>query len=240
MNDFNEDTELIDRYLQGQLSEVEKKLLDDRLKTDEDFKRELIEAQIVKDIVLAAERKNILDKIIAAQASSIQKNKQRFLSFTPQVWAAAASVIFALSIGLYYFIQSNKYEKVFDAYYQPYDELAFPVSRGASEEEMTLASATELYHQKRYQESINQIADVVKKDESLYFLIGLDYLGLKQYNKANDAFTNVSDEFLKADELHWYKALTLTALKKNEEVKVELEKIRSSNFQKQNLIRDLP
>jgi len=215
----------MNRLTEGEREEVAK-----RMEKDEAFRKRVDEVRAVKQLVLAHERKNIWAKLQKEEQSFQSQPGGRQAFFIPRIAYYAAAALVVVAIGVTWFMNQQDDSKLFTAYYKPYEELKFQRSRGGGNLEAAVLQAVELYHEQKYQEVISSLEKLDPKDDRVYFVMGLAYLGEKNFENALENFNQVSEDFDQADVFHWYKALTLIALGKNDDAKVSLDKIDSRIF----------
>ncbi len=223
------DTDLIDRHFTGRATDSEQQEIKKRMETDSSFREKYRDTERVKQLVLAHERQQVWKKLAAEEkqfqaSGSAGSSVPRFVYY-----AAAALVVVAMGIS-WYWLKPDANSQLVAEYYQPYDELGFPKSRGGGELEAAVQQAVELYHEKRYDEVIQLLTDLDGKDDRAFFVLGLAQIGQGQYERALENFNQVSPQFDQPDVYHWYKGLVLLQLGKVEECKTELSKIESDRF----------
>ena len=223
------DTDLIDRHFTGRATDSEQQEIKKRMETDSSFREKYRDTERVKQLVLAHERQQVWKKL-ASEEKQFQAGGHAG-SRVPRFvyYAAAALVVVAMGIS-WYWLKPDANSQLVAEYYQPYDELGFPKSRGGGELEAAVQQAVELYHEKRYDEVIQLLTDLDGKDDRAFFVLGLAQIGQGQYERALENFNQVSEQFDQPDVYHWYKGLVLLQLGKVEECKRELAKIESDRF----------
>lgn len=229
------DTDLIDRHLTGRATDSEQQEIKKRMETDPSFREKYRDTERVKQLVVAHERQQVWKKL-AAEEKQFQASGRAGSSAPRFVYyAAAALVVVAMGIS-WYWLKPDANSQLMAEYYQPYDELSFPKSRGGGELEAAVQQAVELYHEKRYDEVIQLLTDLDGKDDRAYFVLGLAQIGAGQYERALANFNQVSEQFDQPDVYHWYKGLVLLQLGKVEECKTEIRKIKTQKFPTKSIL----
>lgn len=232
------DMDLIDRYLLGQLGDDELRQVESRMQREPEFLQQVEEARKIQQLVVATERAKLWQQLGGEEAKH-KTGKQRFLSFSPTVWAAAASMLLFVAVGGYWWTQQNKYKQLYLAYYKPYDDLHFPKARGGTEADMALPTAAEQYKEKKYAQCINTLEPLSEKDDRVFFVLGLAYAQQEEFEKALENFDRVTADFDLLDELRWYKALVFVAMKKPERAKELLVNIKQRKPMVEELLKQL-
>lgn len=232
------DMDLIDRYLFGQLTDEDLQQFEKRMQQEPDFLQQVGDTKKIQQVVLITERTKLWQQLTIEEAKH-KTGKQRFLSFTPTVWAAAASILLFVAVGGYWWSQQNKYREIYITYYKPYEELSFPKARGGTEADMALPLAAAQYRERKYTECIGTLEPLTEKDNRVYFVLGLAYAQQEEFEKALGSFDQVTDDFYLNDEVRWYKALAFLALKKPEKAKVLLGKITQRKPEIEELMKRL-
>lgn len=238
MDEFLPDMDLIDRYLLGQLGDEELRQVESRMQREPEFLQQVEDARKIQQLVVATERAKLWQQLAEEEAKN-KTGKHRFLSFSPTVWAAAASLLLMVALGGYWWSQQNKYKEIYLAYYKPYEELSFPKARGGTEADMALPIATEQYKEKKYTKCIDTLEPLSEKDDRVYFVLGLAYAQQEDFEKALENFDRVTDDFDLLDELRWYKALVFVAMKKPERAKELLVNIKQRKPMVEELLKQL-
>ena len=234
MDEHLNDMDLIDRMLLRQLTPEEQREVEERIKRDPEFAKEVEDAKSVVQVVMAGERERLWKQL--SNENSANDTKQRFLNFSPTVWAVAAAILVGVMIGGYWWNGQSNYQELYDAYYAPYGELSFPRSRGASDSEKLLQEAADLYQEKKYDESIKLLTALEEKDDRHYFVLGLALMQQKEFEKALDNFGHISGDFEFIDEVRWYQGLIFLAMNEPEKAKETLLEIKSKKPRIDSLI----
>jgi len=108
----DKDTELIEKYLAGNLTEYEKQIFDKKIKTNNDFLEEVIfrkNLRVASEQIVTAEFKDRINKIHSANTVNMKKSKK--LYFFGALAAAAAAVALLLYFVGNPFFQQNEIDK---------------------------------------------------------------------------------------------------------------------------------
>lgn len=208
----NEDIILIDRYIDGELSEEEKTILFERQK-DLYFKEEFdIRSGAAEAIHTLAEVR--LRGELKSQLRNIDLSEQsgRYNLF---YWVAAAVTLIFMVIWV--FPGTETPESLFQAYYKPY-----PANIHTRGDAPAVISAFEAYEKGKFEEASDLIKSAIAtQDESassahLELLLGNCYLNTNNYPLAEETFGRLqpNDDLMVRDHAEWF--LALTYLKKGQ------------------------
>ncbi|MBG47282.1 MAG: hypothetical protein CML05_03220 [Pseudozobellia sp.] len=216
---------LLYQYFSNQLTSEEQEAFDELLKNDREFKEQYdFEKNLQK--VIQEEKSTELKEKLQLFESEIKDEKvvqlepeSRFSVY--RKWMVAASI--ALLIGLGYLgynsFSGPNYNQLYEDNFQNYPNTVFEISRGESVESIE-RNAFSQYELDNYAEAIANFEKIPLADRNGYidFYMGMSYLNLKQYNKAQEFLKKAaeSETQLKA-EAYWY--LAMVALKTKDKQK---------------------
>ena len=200
--------EHIERYFNNLLSEAEKLKFENKLASDNDFKK-VVEAYAViynsLDEIKAEELLNRLRKVESSIEGEIEQQQGIPLYFR---WAAV--FIFLVSVSLWFYLGIAPSEKaLFLAYYEPYPNVEDPVSRSGE----NTAEVWKLYEAQDYTAAyvlFQSNLEINPNDNASRFYAGICALELNTLDSAEGAFStivsNKDPRFF--EQAQWYLALT--------------------------------
>lgn len=210
--------ELIQAYVSNKLGKEEKAEFDRLFENDPEFRKEVEFHKDLKAVFADLERKRIKTKLQNFE-SELKTGSQK--SYAP--WLVAASILVLVGIGiLTMFNNPANSDQLYMAYFEPYENVVQPITRGQSIESMK----TEVfisYEKKAYKKAAAGFQQLYETTgESYYLLYQANALMadgqpqkavplLKQHLAAKDAF---------AEKSRWY--LALAYLKTNETKKAKI------------------
>ncbi len=223
-----DDDILIDNYLRGQLSDQEIVAFELKLKSDDEFRKnvELERAlwvsqnesdwsfanpnnEEVKAYKKLLEEPGIqsLKKSLGQINTTLKKDsKSTVKNWVYYMVAASIAIFFCLNI---FFNQNSSNQELVDDFLSASDLPSF-TSRGASETE-DLILAQEFFEKENFKDALDifiPILDSGIKDASVYLYTGISQMKLKQYGKAETTFDAlIASDLLDAQKGYWYKAL---------------------------------
>ncbi len=225
-----ENTELIERYFEGQLSSAERQAFEERVAHEESFSEEVTLQRNIRESLRAVGRARMLSQLemVESRMSEYHPPTQviRFDERTRQrfYWAAAAAIL--LLIPVYLLLKANSSEdKLFARYFTPYENVATQSSQDP------LNQALEQYRSKNYAKALGileNLEDQGETSDSTLFYKGNVELQLSHPREAIAALERVPEASTFYDEAQWY--LALAFLKDNDAG--EAYKIVSSIAQK--------
>jgi hypothetical protein len=232
MQPDNEDLQLIEKFIDGELSIDERKLFQERM-NDEAFAKQLHFQRAVTDSVRIVQEQELKKKFKQRLEQQRMTNETGTgeSSRRNYYWAAAVLVI-ALASTIFIVVQQpDSSEKLYLAYYQPYPVTG--ITRDGSEEKQD--PAVTAYGSGDYRSAAfileAKIAEATTRNaEELKLILGNCYLQLGEQNKAALLFKQVmqsDDPVLKAD-ASWYFALAQIRMSDVANAKVTLQDLMAT------------
>lgn len=156
--------ELIEKYIQGRVTEKELEIIRELIQTDADFREELAFESGLRHAIKQEERLDLkslleeLEKTQKQQAHSGRSPKdydQKKEKETKKIlqWSVLgkAAAVLLVGLGAWWFLgQSPDHDSLYRAYYQPYPNIVAPTVRGPEDTEDQAAKAFRLYDNKEY------------------------------------------------------------------------------------------
>ena len=238
------DIQLIEKFLEGKMSDDEKKEFENKLKLDQPLSAMITDMNLlVEGIKMSAaesSKEEKLDRLkFFNQINEIEKNAfeisdARIVPMYRRPWilSAAASVILLVTLTFYFMREQTPIgEKLYTAYFEPFDSPGSGLTRGTNE--VTLKSrAYEAYDNGNYKVAAQLFEQITreKEDAIAQLCLGNSYLAQNDLNKAEKVFTEM---LTKQSELitqaKWYLALTYLKENKMERAKATLWEISKSS-----------
>jgi len=226
MDQQEKQIEQIDQYLNGQLTEQEKKDFelsleeDDELKALFEFVSDTQKAQAVNELTS-----------LKAQLSNTESNYKRRRQNTRYL-KVAASIILLATLGYFIYnatLQSADTTVLFDKYYKVYPNVVAPVSR----DEETTDNIFTTYEKGNYQEVIDALGTVENPSDTSSFYLGQAHMALGNYMPAIKAFDMINTASGFYDQALWYRALANLKLQNLERCQADLQQlvVRKSSYQ---------
>lgn len=154
--------ELRDKYLQGKLSEEERKAFEENLSSEE--RKELATELGIGRGLEGGFRKELKDKVASFEN---KRNKSRSINYT--YIGVAASLILVASL---VFIFSKEEQSLFDQYYQPYPNYEVTAVRGEEDPDLR-ESAYLAYDKQDYENALRTFNSMDELSEPDYFFRGI-------------------------------------------------------------------
>jgi tetratricopeptide (TPR) repeat protein len=218
MKNENVHIELIEKYLEGQISKKDKKNFEDRLRSDSAFKSLFEDVRgLIKGIRYAAHN-NLLYKLKETEKSlsPVQRfQKPKTVRFKRFKYAVAVAATIVLLLGSIFAIiisrsQTGK-EDYFMKYYAPYPNIIHPVQR-AEETQMTREELAYYYYEsEQYDKALElflELQEETDNSESTRFYLANIYMAMGNYDDAIENFTILlNDSVLFENQTRWYLGL---------------------------------
>lgn len=200
MDQQEKNIDQIDRYLNGQMTEQEKKDFELSLEEDDEFKALF---EFVSD-TQKAQAVNELTSL-KAKLNNTESNYKRRRQNTSYL-KVAASIILLATLGYFIYnatLQSADTTVLFDKYYEVYPNVVAPVSRDAETSDNTFTA----YEKGNYQEVIDELVTVENPTDTTNFYLGQAHLALGNYMPAIKTFDQIKSTSGFYDQALWYSAL---------------------------------
>ncbi len=230
--------ELLEKYIEGEVTPDEKKSVRLLIKTDPEFQKEY---KLRLGINNAIKEKNIMQlryKLSMIHDQEITKNKGNVIRhiFKRNWHLAAASITILILIGSFLISNLNAPgpDNLFKQYYSP--DAIFTARSSELSENLDLTTGLQKFQKQNYIEAINLLKNVSDNIVSEYYL-GISYIETNQFLKAKYTFNKLTerDSNLFTEQAEWYKGLCLLKLKELPEAKALFTSIsQSSSIYNQN------
>lgn len=227
---MNEQTEIVERYLEGSLSGVELAEFEEQLRSDSLLRERVEELKLIEEGIKQASRKQALVDLQNVEAT-LPAIETPLVPLWRNGWLQAAAVITMLAVCSYLLLPGEvATQQLFAEYFQPYPNIIMPTVRGAVENDSTVkALAFKAYDQQNYEEAIRLFESLEQQDEGALLYLGNSYLALGEPKKAIPYFEKVLADFDVFDEqAEWYLAVSYLKLEEREKAKVVLQKVVAS------------
>ena len=227
MNDNSTHTQLLIRYLDGELDEQEATKLREQLENSPAWKEELESLQIARMAVQRYGLKNDIARVRSEMINSTD-NTARVIPFYRRPMSVAAAIILIALVSALYFYFGTSSQEFYATHFASY---TVGVTRGTSASPLTKA-----YEQKDYKQ-VNALfaAQAQPRNEDYFFFA----LSLLEQNKARDAsvfFETILQEKSPdstgsyREEAEYYLSLTYIQLHQPKKAIPLFEKIRNDKF----------
>lgn len=219
--------DLIERYLNGSLSDSERLAFEERVSKEAALRAEVDEMKLIREGILRASRKEMLKSLKdleatlpAVEAPVIPLWRNRWLQL-------AASLLLVAVCAYVLWPRPQESATLFAEYFEPYPNIIMPTVRGVVENDSTVkAQAFRAYDQREYLQAIALFETLAVKDEAVLLYLGNSYLASGQPGKALPLLEKVLNEYDIFDEqAEWYVAVSYLKLEDREKAKVALQKV---------------
>lgn len=218
--------DLIEKYILNKLSSEEALMVEELLKNDAKFKKELDYHSNLKKAITKEDDDTFRSLISEIESQAKIKNSVPRRSYV--MWLAAASIV--LLFGLSYFFTLDKKastDELFVSYFEPYRNVVQPLERGSDQQdEKSLAFMA--YEKGDYDQAISLFSNLYSTTKEPYYLFYKANALLKQ-EKANEAIPLLLQHLKTNDTLsektNWYLALAYLKLNDKKNARITLEKV---------------
>lgn len=236
MTTYNDEQDLIDRYIRGQLLKEEREIIKQRIEEDEEFALKVRQTRILVEGIrhhsrekLRAYLKNIdsiMDELPTHQEANGQQAKMLEMRHkrTVQYWAIAAAImiaVFGTWLVFQYFPQQSNEKQLYAAYFSPMasqitedGQLALRNATDESEKstfETSLEEGIFAYNTQDWPEAISSFNTALEIEDKAAIRLHLA-LAQMESGKFDQAIANLEKAIPSLDELEptgrWYLALS--------------------------------
>jgi tetratricopeptide (TPR) repeat protein len=219
-----ENTKLIERYLEGSLTEHEKTGVEIRAASDEKFRKLIILHREVNESIADSDLYDLHKKL--ERLSSLQEQdllpivrKGRFI-FLLRISALFILVAGSVIVLRYIVIKPTVESRLFSRHYVTY--VADAITRSGSLAKNAFKDALEQYSTGDYNKAFEEFSNIVITDPENYhawFFRGLACMELKDFENAADSFSRIPQEWNSPYSEHsdWYFALSLLKVHRTSE-----------------------
>lgn len=224
-----EDLLLIQKSIEGDLTEAEKITFEEKLQQSEEFSKEV---KLQKEI-LAHTEAHLRSKRKVEMLADFRSISEEESTKTIPVWRyflyAAAAVIIIIGLFSIFNISPSGTSEIYAAYYKPYDGVVN--TRGTDSE---VFKGITLYQQGNYQQALNlilqseEIPEITDGQKNL--LIANCLLNLDQAGKSIEYLNQISkdENQLITENTKWYLAMSYLALDNLKAAREQLENLSNS------------
>jgi len=215
------DPEWIDAYLLDRLSDSEKQEFEAALQSDPELKKELEEAEVLKEGIEASGREEQKERLRALEQELTEENREA-QKHNGLWWVGRiAAAILLLLVPVYFFINSTQKvdpKEIYASHFELYPVLESGVVRG-EENETAMAEGLDAYQRANYEVAIEELSAAVnesEKPESVQFYLALSHLTSDAPKEAIPLLEELSkkESFKLKEQAKWY--LGLAFLKNNQ------------------------
>lgn len=216
---MNQQFELIEKYIDGNLSAKESKSVEQLIAKDKVFAKEyklryeVNEAIMQKDIMTLREN---LNNVYNGQHQSPPSVVRQLFIKNWHLVAASVTILIIVGSFLLSNLNNSSSEQIFEKYYSS-ENAIFMTRSDATVLDDNLNDALEKFQNKEYADAINLLTINETNVVAKYYL-GLSYMETDQFVKAKASFQNILDspDNLFIEQAKWYKGLCLLKLDETE------------------------
>lgn len=231
--------ERIERYLKGELSDVERTEFEKELEAHAELRDELALQKSVHQLLEDSEL-NALDQTLSGIRSEYARPEAKQRSLKPFWYAAAAVLVLAMAYLGFFRNQSVTADELFQAYYEPYPADNIVRSDSDSLVRQAMDSALVFYDDGHYQKALELFLTQPNSNGRAAFYAGLCLLGTEQYRQALSAFMRVSEDqnSIYSQPARWYAALIYLKLEEKAQARELLQPLSELSGGKYKLLAE--
>ncbi|MDH3712001.1 MAG: tetratricopeptide repeat protein [Cyclobacteriaceae bacterium] len=237
------DTERIDRFINGTLTEEERGQFESMMQTDPELKAEV---ELHRDIKVGAQAyfdQELKDKLAAAEGDPTSKNVEgKQASFRLwQTLGVAASAVLLVGLAYIFLNPSADPQELYLSYYQPYPNIVNPLERSQTD---LPDDGMSNYEQENYQKAVEVFDQELSENPQSDFRLFYQALSYLEIGEAEKAIGNlqqlqgtVSSDFYQPAQ--WYLALAYLKNADTQAAKAQLLKLLQNGGDYQSRAREL-
>ncbi|MEA3494956.1 MAG: hypothetical protein U9R42_02860 [Bacteroidota bacterium] len=214
MEILNENIELIERYMDGNLSEEEKLIVESKIANNPAFADEVELRKEINEAILEADVDDFKEKLEIVFQDQQEQNKvlEHFKSilYGKKKMLVASMLLLVIAIsGIFLITNKNDMQYVIDNYYQPYEAKVLVRSDDTNPITIMLNTAMQKYEEQEYYEAVGLFEEVLKMDNKNiqgHLFSGISNFEIEEYLKANESFNYIINDNnnLYIDQAKWY------------------------------------
>ncbi|HZY78080.1 MAG TPA: hypothetical protein VFE50_01060 [Cyclobacteriaceae bacterium] len=194
-----EDIALIDRFIEGRLSDAEAESVKKRIENDKEFASLYNDMKYLIGSTRVVGRRELIDFL---------KKEDAKTSGTSVQWYVVSGIAAAIALVAAFFIFRDTGNPLVDEYFAPYPNTVVPVIRGTPTDSSLRAAALAQYELGNYAAALESLEQIAPSNPDDLFYMGISALGLKDYSLA---VTYLKDYESKGEsfvtQTKWYLAL---------------------------------
>lgn len=212
----DDEKQLIEKYLDGDITQEEMKEFEQKLQSSREFDDELRLQEMVKSAITASAKAKLKKEL----RTLLQKTRtEKVRKPVPRrVYWIAASIVAIFSVTLVFTQMNQPEERLFKEFYSPY-----PITPSTRGDDLSLyINALVLYNEGSFQKALPLFEEIIgahPEDFSAQVILGNCHLNLGDVETAKEVFQQVRKNGTgqSKSEATWYMALILLKEEKNEE-----------------------
>jgi len=250
MNSEMKELEQLVQYLDGELNEVEKQQLVQKLKIDPTLSEKLDLIKDVDKLIGDYQLTSFEDSLKEVQSQYEHSKQAKKTSKKLFLLSTAAIITIVISVAFFFIYQHSHFSKNLDKVYAAYyEKLPADFATRSEQNNDDFLDAINLYNENKYQEAIIAFGKIVKKDptnNAAKLFLGICYSELNQYNNAVSEFKEIVEnkDGLFEEHAAWYLSLCYVKINNQKLAKQLLTNLVSSRsfymLKASDLLKELP
>jgi hypothetical protein len=182
-----QDHQLIDRYLKGELDDATQRLFDDRM-LDSQFSKEVIYRRDLHQALRHRGRVLLKEELQAIENQSSRVFKRKTINTR---WLAVAASV-ALVVTTVYFLFTNTSEQdLYAEYFQPVPNVVAPITKGGGTN-TDYNAAFRAYELGDYDRAVGLLQDLDQSDAAVSFFLAITYMHLDRLQAASSSLNQIA------------------------------------------------
>ena len=249
MKENYDEIELIEQYLEGALEIEQKKLIEEKISNDKNYKVDVEQYKLLIDGIRYSGRKKLHTKlkkwdVELSDDTDVTNNKISIMHFK-WYYAAASIAIFMVAGFLIYNNLNSGYDSIVANHYEPYNYIP-ETNRGSVNDKNSIEEIFDYYDRGEYAQALQiiQNLDATSKTERVNFIFANVLQAMKNYEEAIPVYGQIIQTgSIYTNGSKWYLALCYLSMEKVEKARPLLEELKLSNSsytpKAKSLLKDL-
>jgi len=233
----------LQRYLDDDMSEQERKTFEKNIEENETLKNEVATYKTLAAGIAYQGKKAAWEKVQALEKQAEQRPTPVKPMGKNRLWyAIAASVALLITAYFIFFHTGSEPEELFAEYFEPYPALAYAPNRNDTVAENLKEQAFGAYSNENYDEAINLFQQILEKEDEpvVWFYLGNAYLAGNQPENAIQAFNKTLENNTDVtNQSQWFLALSYLANNNPDRAVDVLEQLSNTNSTYKNKAEQL-
>ncbi len=229
-------SKLIDKYINGEMTEDELKLFENELKINPQLKAELelhkkIDNAIINDDLANFNKK--INDIHSEYTSSKVVHKTKYIQKNIYYLVAAIIILLIAIVSIIYFSYNNKLSdtEIYSMYFKPYETINKRSAETINADDIYL-NALHNYDKANYAKAIELFSQLFKQDDSnmaAYLYAGISLMETNNFSEAKKSFQTIinNNDIYYIQQAEWYLGLCYLKAGKTKKTKKQFRKIVS-------------
>lgn len=230
-------TEIIDRYLNNELSVTEKENFEQELKNNSELVREIKLHSEIGSFLSDTETEKLQNQLNLIYENEIKNKRSLLVQYRKKIIYAAAFLLLTIGFSSIYYFETKRLSN--NEIYQKYAQIYNYGINSRGDSATILNEAMSLYESGSYRQAIRVFETAVsngcKLNNGIYLCIGISYTEISDFDKARFYFEKITEnDPLFHEQAQWYLGLMYLKADNSEKAKEFFQKISKNTTHYKN------